>query len=69
MVFLYSALAYCLILVYDYPFFFFLGKNRSGEFACTAYVTFKDAYSQETACLLSVSIDELFARKLIMCKD
>jgi hypothetical protein len=48
---------------------FFLGKNRSGEFACTAYVTFKDAYSQETACLLSVSIDELFARKLIMCKD
>lgn len=31
------------------------GENhRSGE-ACTAYVTFKDAYSQETACLLSVS--------------
>lgn len=26
---------------------------RSGEDACTAYVTFKDAYSQETACLLS----------------
>lgn len=26
---------------------------RSGEYACTAYVTFKDAYSQETACLLS----------------
>ncbi|KAL5553884.1 hypothetical protein UlMin_041285 [Ulmus minor] len=26
---------------------------RSGEDACTGYVTFKDAYSQETACLLS----------------
>ncbi|XP_022968307.1 binding partner of ACD11 1-like isoform X2 [Cucurbita maxima] len=26
---------------------------RSGEDACTAYVSFKDAYSQETACLLS----------------
>ncbi|KAK7274785.1 hypothetical protein RIF29_15884 [Crotalaria pallida] len=26
---------------------------RSGDIACTAYVTFKDAYSQETACLLS----------------
>ncbi|KAL4015832.1 hypothetical protein IC575_023435 [Cucumis melo] len=26
---------------------------RSGDDACTAYVTFKDAYSQETACLLS----------------
>ncbi|MED6157156.1 hypothetical protein PIB30_020824 [Stylosanthes scabra] len=26
---------------------------RSGDCACTAYVTFKDAYSQETACLLS----------------
>lgn len=31
------------------------GKNRSGECACTAYVTFKDAYAQETAVLLSVS--------------
>ncbi|KAK7368085.1 hypothetical protein VNO80_10107 [Phaseolus coccineus] len=26
---------------------------RSGDYACTGYVTFKDAYSQETACLLS----------------
>ncbi|KAG8663200.1 binding partner of ACD11 1 isoform X1 [Manihot esculenta] len=26
---------------------------RSGEFACTGYVTFKDAYGQETAVLLS----------------
>ncbi|KAH7522896.1 hypothetical protein ACOSP7_018081 [Xanthoceras sorbifolium] len=26
---------------------------RSGDYACTAYVTFKDAYSQETAVLLS----------------
>ncbi|KAE9601514.1 putative RNA recognition motif domain-containing protein [Lupinus albus] len=26
---------------------------RSGGYACTAYVTFKDAYYQETACLLS----------------
>ncbi|KAH1058316.1 hypothetical protein GLYMA_02G019000v4 [Glycine max] len=26
---------------------------RSGDYACTAYVTFKDAYAQETACLLS----------------
>lgn len=26
---------------------------RSGDYACSAYVTFKDAYSQETACLLS----------------
>lgn len=30
-------------------------KNRSGECACTAYVTFKDAYALETAVLLSVS--------------
>lgn len=30
--------------------------NRSGDYACTAYVTFKDAYSQETAVLLSVSV-------------
>ncbi|GMY26040.1 binding partner of ACD11 1 [Fagus crenata] len=42
-----------------YDFFAFSGAIehveivRSGEFACTAYVTFKDAYSQETACLLS----------------
>lgn len=28
---------------------------RSGEYACTAYVTFKDAYALETAVLLSVS--------------
>ncbi|CAL1382837.1 unnamed protein product [Linum trigynum] len=27
---------------------------RSGDYACTAYVTFKDAYAQETAVLLSV---------------
>ncbi|PNX91843.1 protein vip1-like [Trifolium pratense] len=27
--------------------------DQSGDYACTAYVTFKDAYSQETACLLS----------------
>ncbi|KAI4314189.1 hypothetical protein L6164_027123 [Bauhinia variegata] len=26
---------------------------RSGDYASTAYVTFKDAYAQETACLLS----------------
>nr|KYP65853.1 Protein vip1 [Cajanus cajan] len=26
---------------------------RSGDYACTAYVTFKEAYAQETACLLS----------------
>lgn len=31
-------------------------EYRSGDYACTAYVTFKDAYAQETACLLSVSI-------------
>ncbi|PON40202.1 Splicing factor-like protein [Parasponia andersonii] len=42
-----------------YEFFSFSGNIqhveiiRSGEYACTAYVTFKDAYSQETACLLS----------------
>lgn len=35
---------------------FLFRENRSGEDACTAYVSFKDAYSQETACLLSVSI-------------
>lgn len=29
---------------------------RSGEQACTAYVMFKDSYSQETAVLLSVSL-------------
>ncbi|XVE68098.1 hypothetical protein DITRI_Ditri09bG0042000 [Diplodiscus trichospermus] len=31
----------------------FFTENRSGEYACTAYVTFKDAYSLETAVLLS----------------
>ncbi|XP_054810527.1 binding partner of ACD11 1 [Prosopis cineraria] len=42
-----------------YDFFAFSGVIqhveivRSGDDACTAYVTFKDAYSQETACLLS----------------
>ncbi|KAM5578525.1 hypothetical protein ABKV19_008703 [Rosa sericea] len=30
-----------------------LQSMRSGECACTAYVTFKDPYSHETACLLS----------------
>jgi hypothetical protein len=34
---------------------FFVIKIRSGESACTAYVTFKDAYSLGTAVLLSVS--------------
>ena len=29
---------------------------RSGEQACTAYVMFKDSYSQETAVLLTVSV-------------
>ncbi|KAJ7943501.1 Binding partner of ACD11 1 [Quillaja saponaria] len=42
-----------------YDFFAFSGAIehveivRSGDDACTAYVTFKDDYSQETACLLS----------------
>ncbi|XP_059445039.1 binding partner of ACD11 1 [Corylus avellana] len=42
-----------------YDFFAFSGAIEhveiagGGEFACTAYVTFKDAYSQDTACLLS----------------
>ncbi|XP_020975371.1 binding partner of ACD11 1 isoform X1 [Arachis ipaensis] len=42
-----------------YDFFAFSGAIeyveivRSGDYACTAYVTFKDAYSLETACLLS----------------
>ncbi|XP_041012462.1 binding partner of ACD11 1 [Juglans microcarpa x Juglans regia] len=42
-----------------YDFFSFSGAIehveivRSGEHACTAYVAFKDAYSKETACLLS----------------
>ncbi|XP_050375214.1 binding partner of ACD11 1 [Argentina anserina] len=42
-----------------YDFFSFSGSIetveivRSGECACTGYVTFKDSYSQETACLLS----------------
>ncbi|XP_031277504.1 binding partner of ACD11 1-like [Pistacia vera] len=42
-----------------YEFFSFSGAVghveivRSGDFACSAYVTFKDAYSQETAVLLS----------------
>lgn len=42
-----------------YEFFAFSGAIqhveiiRSGDYACTAYVTFKDAYSQDTACLLS----------------
>ncbi|XP_057948750.1 binding partner of ACD11 1 isoform X2 [Malania oleifera] len=42
-----------------YDFFSFSGAIehveivRSGEFVCTAYVTFKDAYSVETAVLLS----------------
>lgn len=34
--------------------------DRSDGDACTAYVTFKDAYSQETAVLLSVSTDGNF---------
>ncbi|WZZ68609.1 hypothetical protein YC2023_079979 [Brassica napus] len=29
-------------------------NNRSGEQACTAYVMFKDSYSQETKVLLTV---------------
>lgn len=29
---------------------------RAGEYACTAYVTFKDAYALETAVLLTVSL-------------
>ncbi|PRQ36985.1 hypothetical protein RchiOBHm_Chr4g0397581 [Rosa chinensis] len=29
---------------------------RSSECACTAYVTSKDPYSHETACLLSASL-------------
>ncbi|XP_020979303.1 binding partner of ACD11 1 isoform X2 [Arachis ipaensis] len=33
---------------------------RSGDCACTAYVTFKDAYSQETACLLSTQHRDQF---------
>lgn len=33
----------------------FDSKSRSGEYARTAYVTFKDAYALETALLLSVS--------------
>lgn len=33
-------------------------KYRSGEYARTAYVTFKDAYALETAILLSVSISK-----------
>ncbi|XP_050236962.1 binding partner of ACD11 1 [Mercurialis annua] len=42
-----------------YDFFSFSGSIhrvelvRSGDYACTAYVTFKNAYSQETAVLLS----------------
>ncbi|KDP41168.1 hypothetical protein JCGZ_15575 [Jatropha curcas] len=42
-----------------YEFFSFSGVIehveivRSGEYACTAYVTFKDSYGQETAVLLS----------------
>jgi len=45
-----------------YDFFAFSGaiehveiarSGEFGEFDCTAYVTFKDAYSQDTACLLS----------------
>lgn len=38
--------------------------HRSGECACTAYVTFKDAYSQDTACLLSVSNSFHFITRL-----
>lgn len=33
-----------------------VNETRSGEQACTAYVMFKDSYSQETAVLLSVSV-------------
>lgn len=33
----------------------FIVGNRSGEYACAAYVTFRDAYALETAVLLSVS--------------
>lgn len=34
--------------------------NRSGEYACTAYVTFRDAYALQTAVLLSVSREPPF---------
>ncbi|MBA0828396.1 hypothetical protein Goarm_013073 [Gossypium armourianum] len=48
-----------------YDFFAFSGTIehveivRSGEYASTAYVTFKNAYSQETAVLLSVCIPNI----------
>lgn len=35
-------------------------ETRSGEQACTAYVMFRDSYSQETAVLLSVSVVLIF---------
>lgn len=40
----------------DINYVMFLSSTRSGEQACTAYVMFKDSYSQETAVLLSVSV-------------
>ena len=44
-----------LISALHWPKVFFWLLYRAGEDACTAYVTFKDAYSLETAVLLSVS--------------
>lgn len=38
--------------------------RRSGEYGCTAYVTFKGAYGLETAILLSVSC-RMSQRKLL----
>lgn len=37
----------------------FVIDNRSGEYASTAYVTFRDAFALQTAILLSVSCQSL----------
>lgn len=42
-------------------------ENRSAdECACTAYVTFKDAYAVETAVLLSVSHQSTFCKETMI---
>lgn len=42
-------------------------QYRSGEYACTAYVTFKDAYALETAVMLSVSFIHPVSRGSNVC--
>jgi len=54
--FLASLLFVCLFWIQKSTLCNVVNETRSGEQACTAYVMFKDSYSQETAVLLTVSV-------------